>query len=109
METEINLGDKYNYEKDISMTIELDKTCYSKGELIHGIITLIQKGPLTLKRHLKSLTIPRCMRTVTVSLLSKRSVVSHIQSLNITVNKDFLKITALKSVVFYCTSHIKIG
>ena len=49
METEINLGNKYNYEKDISMTIELDKTCYSKGELIHGIITLTPKENSNIK------------------------------------------------------------
>ena len=34
---------KYNYEKNISMSFDLDKTCYSKGELITGNIILIPK------------------------------------------------------------------
>ena len=40
MQTNFNLGDKFNYEKDVSLSLELDKTCYSKGELIKGTITL---------------------------------------------------------------------
>ena len=43
MQTDFNLGDKYNYEKDVSLSIELNKTCYSKGELINGTIILTPK------------------------------------------------------------------
>ena len=33
----------YNYEKNISMSFDLDKTCYSKGEIIRGNIILLPK------------------------------------------------------------------
>ena len=43
MKSCFNLGDKFNYEKDVSLSIELNKTCYSKGELLKGKIILTPK------------------------------------------------------------------
>ena len=43
METFFKLGSKFNYENDVSLSIELEKTCYSQGELINGTITLTPK------------------------------------------------------------------
>ena len=43
MKSCFNLGDKFNYEKDVSLSIELNKTCYSKGELLKGTIILTPK------------------------------------------------------------------
>ena len=37
---------KYNVEKNVSMTIELGKTCYSPGEYLNGTITLRPKEGL---------------------------------------------------------------
>ena len=36
----------YNYEKNVSMSFELNKTCYSKGEIITGTIILSAKEGL---------------------------------------------------------------
>ena len=43
MKSCFNLGEKFNYEKDVSLSIELNKTCYSKGELLKGTIILTPK------------------------------------------------------------------
>ena len=40
MQNDFYLGDEFNYENDVSLSIELDKTCYSKGEKINGILIL---------------------------------------------------------------------
>ena len=40
MENDFYLGDEFNYENDVSLSIELDKTCYSKGEKINGTLIL---------------------------------------------------------------------
>ena len=41
MQNDFYLGDEFNYENDVSLSIELDKTCYSKGEKINGTLILI--------------------------------------------------------------------
>ena len=43
MENDFYLGDEFNYENDVSLSIELDKTCYSKGEKINGTLILSPK------------------------------------------------------------------
>ena len=43
MQKGFSLGDKYNYEKEVSLSIELSKTCYSKGEIINGTLILTPK------------------------------------------------------------------
>ena len=43
MESFFNLEIKFNHENDVSLSIELEKTCYSKGELINGTLTLTPK------------------------------------------------------------------
>ena len=44
MESEFVLVKKpFNHEKDVSMKIELNKTCFSLGETIIGTITLTPK------------------------------------------------------------------
>ena len=43
MESDFSLGKNFNYEKDVSLSIELNKTCYSPGELINGTIILTPK------------------------------------------------------------------
>ena len=48
MKSSYNLGDKFNYEKEVSLSIELNKTCYSKGELLKGTIILIPKQNSTI-------------------------------------------------------------
>lgn len=40
MQNDFYLGDEFNYENDVSLSIELDKTCYSKGEKINGTLIL---------------------------------------------------------------------
>ena len=40
MKSNFNLGDKYNFENEVSLSIELEKTCFSQGELINGTIIL---------------------------------------------------------------------
>jgi len=37
---------KYNYESNISMKLEINKTCYSKGEILKGSLFLIPKSYL---------------------------------------------------------------
>ena len=37
----------YNYEKDVSMILNINKTCYCMGEFIIGNITLLAKNSLT--------------------------------------------------------------
>ena len=41
--SEIELYQKSNYENDVSLDIELNKTCFSIGEYIHGKFFLQQK------------------------------------------------------------------
>lgn len=41
MQNDFYLGDEFNYENDVSLSIELDKTCYSKDEKINGTLILI--------------------------------------------------------------------
>ena len=48
MEPSFNLGNKFNYDKEVSLKIELDKTCYSKGELITGTLILTPKENSTI-------------------------------------------------------------
>ena len=43
MENDFSLGEKFNYVKDVSLYIELNKICYSPGEIIHGTIILTPK------------------------------------------------------------------
>ena len=43
MQNDFYLGDEFNYENDVSLSIELDKTCYSKGEKINGTLILSPK------------------------------------------------------------------
>ena len=43
MQNDFYLGDKFNYKNDVSLSIELDKTCYSKGEKINGTLILSPK------------------------------------------------------------------
>ena len=49
MKSKFNLGEKFNYENDVSLSIELEKTCFSQGELIKGNIILTPKpnSPIT--------------------------------------------------------------
>lgn len=48
MKSSYNLGNKFNYEKEVSLSIELNKTCYSKGELLKGTIILTPKQNSTI-------------------------------------------------------------
>ena len=49
-DSNFNLKEKeFNDEKEISMNIKLNKTCFSIGETIQGIITLIPKPDSTIK------------------------------------------------------------
>ena len=49
-DSNFNLKEKeFNDEKEISMNIKLNKTCFSIGETIHGIITLTPKPDSTIK------------------------------------------------------------
>ena len=48
MKSSYNLGDKFNYEKEVSLSIELNKTCFSKGELLKGTIILTPKQNSTI-------------------------------------------------------------
>ena len=43
MQNDFYLGDEFNYENDVSLSIELDKTCYSKCEKINGTLILSPK------------------------------------------------------------------
>ena len=43
-EYEFETDKNYNYEGYVSMNIELKKTCYSKGEIIHGNLYLLPKN-----------------------------------------------------------------
>ena len=43
---------KYNFEKNISMTLKLEKTCYSIGEIIEGEIILSPKSGKTINPQL---------------------------------------------------------
>ena len=52
LESEINLCMKSNKENDVSMDIELNKTCFSKGEIIYGIIILTPKKNSSTKKFL---------------------------------------------------------
>jgi len=36
MKSNLNLGNKFNFENEVSLSIELEKTCFSQGELING-------------------------------------------------------------------------
>ena len=47
MGTEFETDKNYNYEREISMNIELPKTCYSKGEIIQGTLSLFPKTNYT--------------------------------------------------------------
>jgi len=49
METVFSLGKNFNYENEVSMDIELNKTCYSKGETIYGTIILTPKANSKIK------------------------------------------------------------
>lgn len=48
MKNRFNLSEKYNYEKEVSLSIELDKICYSKGELLTGTLILTPKENSTI-------------------------------------------------------------
>jgi len=48
MKSNFNLGDKYNFENEVSLSIELEKTCFSQGELINGTIILTPKPNSTI-------------------------------------------------------------
>ena len=48
MKANFNLESKFNYENEVSLSIELEKTCFSKGELINGIIILTPKPNSTI-------------------------------------------------------------
>ena len=48
MKSSYNLGDKFNYEKEVSLSFELNKTCFSKGELLKGTIILTPKQNSTI-------------------------------------------------------------
>ena len=50
--SEIELYQKSNYENDVSLDIELNKTCFSIGEYIHGIIILTPKKNSNIKEFL---------------------------------------------------------
>ena len=45
----ISLEKIFNYEKEVSMKIKLNKTCFSIGETIHGTITLTPKPNSNIK------------------------------------------------------------
>ena len=48
MKLNFNLGDKFNYENEVSLSIELEKTCFSQGEIINGTIILTPKKNSTI-------------------------------------------------------------
>jgi len=48
MKSNLNLGNKFNFENEVSLSIELEKTCFSQGELINGTIILTPKPNSTI-------------------------------------------------------------
>ena len=48
MKSNMNLGNKFNFENEVSLSIELEKTCFSQGELINGAIILTPKPNSTI-------------------------------------------------------------
>lgn len=46
MGSDFESNEKYNFEKNVSMIFEINKTCYSKGEMIFGSIVLTPKDCL---------------------------------------------------------------
>ena len=56
-ESNLNLSIQSNPENDISLDIELNKTCFSKGEYIYGIIVLTPKINSIIKEFLNTYAI----------------------------------------------------
>ena len=53
MESNFSLGKDFNYGKDVSLTVELNKVCYSPGEILHGTIILTPKQNSQIKELLE--------------------------------------------------------